>query len=126
LLAASDFQTKVLRLTGPNADCNCHGWIFTGGQYGIRNSDVPMILADNGYLRVESPQEGDLAIYDNRGEYTHSGRVRLTRPEGGVLIESKWGPFGVFLHALDAQPFSGVCTFYRSPRSGHRLEIQPR
>ena len=26
---------KVIRIAGPDAACNCHGWVFTGGQYGV-------------------------------------------------------------------------------------------
>ena len=124
VLAAADYQHKVIRLVGPSNACNCHGWVFTGGKYGIRNPDVPTILADNEYAIVQAPREGDLAIYQNGEQFTHSGRVRLTQSGGSVLVESKWGPFGVFLHAPDAQPFSGVCTFYRSARTGHALSLR--
>jgi hypothetical protein len=125
VLAAADYQNRVIRLAGSSDACNCHGWTFTGGKYGIRNPDVGMILADNGYAIVQEPQDGDLAIYTNADQITHSGKVRLTRPGDSILVESKWGPFGVFLHAPDAQPFSGVCAFYRSARPGHLLGLQP-
>jgi hypothetical protein len=125
ILAAEKFQHQVIRVEQPSAECNCHGWIFTGGQFGIRNPDVRAILADNGYVAVKDVREADLAIYTNGDDYTHSGVVRLTDPSGLILVESKWGPFGVFLHAPDMQPFSGVCTFYRSARHGHQLALHP-
>jgi hypothetical protein len=41
-----------------------------------------------------------------------------------MLDESKWGPFGVYLHGVDRQPFKGQCKFYRSERSGHQLTLR--
>src|SRR6476661_5156581 len=54
---------KLVRLVEPRIECNCHGWIFAGGQFGIYGLHVPMILEDNGYVLVNDPQEGDVAIY---------------------------------------------------------------
>lgn len=125
ILAEDKYQYHVIRLAEANAASNCHGWVFTGGQFGIRNPDVPGILADNGYVQVQDVREGDLAIYVTAGQMTHSGIVRALDPAGHALIESKWGPFGVFLHAPDIQPYSGICGYYRSPRAGHLLELRP-
>jgi hypothetical protein len=126
ILAEAQYQQRVIRLSQNDPAANCHGWVFTGGQFGIRNADVPAILADNGYAVVSIPAAGDLAVYSNAGQTTHSGIVRVVEPDGLVLIESKWGPFGTFLHPLGTQPFSGICTFYRSPRAGHMLQLRPR
>jgi len=124
ILTEVRYQHQVIRLAEPSASSNCHGWVFTGGQFGIRNPDVPLILRDNGYAHVPDIQEGDLAIYTADLEITHSGIVRVVDPGGRVLVESKWGPFGVFLHAPDVQPFSGTCAFYRSVREGHGIKLQ--
>jgi hypothetical protein len=40
-----------------------------------------------------------------------------------ILIESKWGPFGVYLHTVDMQPFRGSCKFFRSSRADHLLVL---
>ena len=46
---------------------------------------------------------------------------------GGVLIESKWGFLGRFLHEPKNQCYSQDFAYYRSPRQGHLLRIeQPR
>jgi hypothetical protein len=115
---------QVKCLVGPHSVANCHGWIFLGGKFGIESSEIPAVLADNGYAEVEEPRQGDLAMYCKDAEITHSGLVRSVDGRGAILIESKWGPFGVYLHAPEAVPFGGRCAFYRSPRGGHAVEIK--
>jgi hypothetical protein len=95
--------------------------VFTGGKYGIRDPEVAQILVDNGYVEVAMPREGDLAIYISETKITHSGIVRIVDQRSPILVESKWGPFGVYLHRVERQPLQGQCRFYRSPRSGHQL-----
>jgi hypothetical protein len=36
-------------------------------------------------------------------------------------VESKWGAYGRFLHAPEAQPFATQYQYWRSPRRGHLL-----
>jgi hypothetical protein len=82
-------------------------------------------LSDNGYQEVSEPQEDDLAIYTSAGKITHSGVVRMVDKHAPILIESKWGPLGVYLHAIDQQPFPGACKFFRSPRANDLLIMRP-
>jgi cell wall-associated NlpC family hydrolase len=87
---------------------------------------VDTILADNGYLPVEHAQAGDLIICRTEsGVPSHTGIVRFVGDDGMVLVESKWGPLGVFLHTPETQPYEQQFGFWRSPRSGHRLRILP-
>jgi hypothetical protein len=116
--------TQIIRMAEPNSASNCHGWVFTGGKYGIRDPEVPRILIDNAYEEVAAPREGDLAIYIQGEKITHSGIVRIAEQHGPVLVESKWGPFGVYLHGVKQQPFPGQCKYFRSKRSGHLLTLQ--
>src|SRR5262249_1057001 len=116
--------TQIIRLADPNSAANCHGWVFTGGKYGIRDPEVERILLDNGYAEFAAPREGDLAIYRSGNKITHSGIVRIADKSTPILIESKWGPFGVYLHGVEKQPFAGQCIFYRSSRSGHVLTLR--
>jgi hypothetical protein len=118
----------LVRLVEPSLHCNCYGWIFSGGRYGMYGWQVPLILRDNGYQPVTTPQESDVAVYVAQGDVVHAGIARIDRLTGSLLIESKWGPFGVFLHAPAAHPFGGVAAYYRSPRGGHanRLQNLPR
>jgi hypothetical protein len=123
LIGSKQDPAKVVRVRPPDTASNCHGWLFTGGQFGIPDAEVPAILADHGYAAVADAQEGDVAIYHCGDELTHSGLVRRSNGYGDVLIESKWGPFGVYLHAPAALPFRGACSFYRTTRRGHQLAI---
>lgn len=119
-------RLQIIRLMEANPASNCHGWIFTGGRYGVRDAEVWSIVADNAYLEVPEPQEGDLAIYTTGDEIRHSGLVRMADKHAPVLVESKWGPFGVYLHAVEQQPFAGTCKFYRSPRRDHLLVLRTK
>jgi|SRR5262245_34483904 len=118
-------RSQIIRLQEPNSSANCHGWVFTGGAFGIRDPQIPSILSDNGYDEVNDPREGDLAIYSSDHRITHSGLVRMADKHAPVLIESKWGPLGVYLHTIDQQPFPGVCKFFRSSRPDHLLVMRP-
>jgi hypothetical protein len=113
----------VERVAPINPAANCHGWIFTRGQFGVDDSYVPVILAEQGYKLVQEPQVGDIAIYCyESGKVGHSGLVQFSAPHREIMIESKWGPFSVFTHPLHA--YSGIWSFYRSNRSGHCLTIR--
>jgi hypothetical protein len=115
----------VFRLAEPNPLCNCHGWIFAGGRFGVEDQYIPRILADNGYTEATQPCEGDLVIYYHETAVAHAGRVQSVE-RGVVVVMSKWGPFGVFLHPVEAQPFSPSWSFQRTTRGGHLLFIDRR
>lgn len=116
----------AIRTGPPSQDCNCHGWVFADGRYWVRGEDVPHILRDNGYRVVADPRPGDLIIYGEGGEgqaVSHSGIVRAAGPGGPVLVESKFGKAGRFIHAPDAVRYGASYTYYRSGREGHRLRL---
>jgi hypothetical protein len=123
-IAEANLACRVIRTGEIDATCNCHGWVFTGGQYALSPEGVEMILADNGYELVTTPQAGDIVIYRTlSGEILHTGLVRTVLAQDMVLVESKWGPLGRFLHFPEDQPYSASYTFYRSPRHGHLLPL---
>jgi hypothetical protein len=119
---AHSFAHHVIR-TGPAGDgTNCHGWVFTGGRHWISGKEVETILADNGYREVQAPQPGDLAVFRESGAVIHSGVVCGLSEEGTVLIESKWGRLGRFVHTAEQHCYLGSdLTYYHTPRGGHLL-----
>jgi hypothetical protein len=123
LLRRLGLEGRVIALPSGSVSCDCAGWVFTGGQYWLVRQEPTAILEDNGYRHVEEPRPGDLVIYRNRsGEAIHYGLVRVAQPDMPVLVESKWGDCGVFLHPIAAHPYPDVrpC-FYRSARPSHLL-----
>jgi hypothetical protein len=121
-LRASDMLMRVIRLAPADDTTNCHGWVFTGGKYWIGGKQVDLIIEENGYHAVTVPKAGDLVVYRaSPAEVTHSAVV-LAVPEGqAVLVESKWGCLGVFLHPIDTSPSGTDFTYYHSNRTGHVL-----
>jgi hypothetical protein len=93
--------------------------VYTGGRYWLNPPEVELVLRDNGYDAVDEPREGDVIAYRNdEGVLTHSGLVRVAQ-EGVVLIESKWGPLGRYLHRPEQQAYGQRFTYHRSDRAGH-------
>jgi hypothetical protein len=113
-----------VRLEPAMPSCNCHGWTFAQAQHCIHDKHVSQILQDNGYCQVNDPRSGDLAVCYLDDVIIHSGLVRSVRDGEVIRIESKWGPFGVFLHHPQAYPYPW--TYYRSERHGHLLNIVPK
>lgn len=112
---------NVICTDGPGTDYNCHGWVFTGGKFWINSSQVREILDDNGYQAVAQPQAGDVIVYLVKGEVVHTGIVR-SADANQVLVESKWGLQGRFIHTAENQEYSQEFVYYRSDRRGHLLQ----
>jgi hypothetical protein len=93
--------------------------VFTGGRFFLTSADVDVILADNGYQRVEHPCVGDLIVYDGG---SHTGVVRGVQ-DGFVVVESKWGMQSCYLHRPEA--YGRRFEYFRSRRSGHVLHGLP-
>jgi hypothetical protein len=122
--AGATFQ---LIQTGPaDPAVNCHGWVFAGGQGVIRGAHVETILEDNGYAEVKRPASGDVVVYrddkDDKKTVLHTGLVRGLGDNGRVLVESKWGTLGTYIHLADETSYGYGYKFYRSPRNGHLLK----
>ncbi len=122
LIGDRGIREHVLRAAPADERYNCHGWVFAGGRYWIKGDDVEGIVRDNGYQLVSEPHEDDLVIYrDDNGHIIHSGVVRAASHNGLLLIESKWGRAGRFIHPPEVQCYGGACEFYRVARPGHTL-----
>lgn len=113
----------LIDMAEPSMEYNCHGWVFTGGKFFIRGSDIPQILKDNCYTKVDAPKENDIVLYRSAlGNILHTGLVRTVLAEGIVLIESKWGASGRYLHKPENQPYSQTFEYYRGG-SNHIIQI---
>jgi hypothetical protein len=119
-----DLLTSVIRTGDPDLKTNCHGWVFTAGKHWVRGVDVDRLLQENGYRMVSQPQVGDVALFralDN--EPMHTSLVRSVAEDGTIVMESKWGHMGRFLHTATRHPYAGhACTYYHSDRKGHVLQ----
>lgn len=105
---------------------NCHGWVFAAGEFIIRGAEVDQILQDNGYRPTSEPRPGDLIVYrDSDNKVLHTGVVKAAGRDGFLLIESKWGLHGRFLHEPQQQSYSNNFAYFRSPRIGHGLDRAP-
>jgi hypothetical protein len=99
--------------------------VFTGGRFWVRGGQVEQLLKDNGYRSTTTPLPGDLIVYRENatGLVAHTGLVRTVIEETGkVLIESKLGSLGRFIHSADQHPYDDTAaTYYHTARGGHLL-----
>ncbi len=117
------FRGRQLTRVSPCDDAsNCHGWVFTGGEYWIAAKDVERILAENHYLPISDPLSGDLVIYRNGSSIAHTALVQAALPNEPIVVVGKWGWMGVFRHRVDDCGFGAEHVFYRSHRKGHLLK----
>lgn len=119
-------REQVIQIPGGWQPCNCHGFTFADGQYWIPGEEVPKILQDNGYVEMQTPRPGDVAVYRNAAdEVIHTGVVNSANSDI-ILVESKWGRMGRFIHPHNRHCYSeSTCTFYRSRRAGNTVQGVP-
>lgn len=109
----------------PNQNYNCHGWVFTGGKFFLKGESVEQILRENGYRKIGIPQENDIVIYRSAtGKILHTGLVRTQLSNGTILVESKWGADGRYLHRTENQPYSQNFEYYRTEQPSHVIAVQ--
>ena len=121
----SGMSEATIQRTAADRRANCHGWVFTGGRYLLTGTEVEQILQDNGYAVADNPQADDVVIYrDDAGQIMHTGLVRGILDDGTVMVESKFGVDGRYLHQPKDQPFGQNFAYYRSSRSGHCVTIE--
>lgn len=103
---------------------NCHGWVFTAGQFLLKGRDVDRILCDNNYFVVATPKIDDVVIYrDDVGQILHTALVQGVLRDGTVITESKWGVDERFLHRPADQPYSQNYEYYRTNRPSHLIKL---
>ncbi|MFO0816404.1 MAG: hypothetical protein U1A77_00600 [Pirellulales bacterium] len=123
-LIPEGYRARVIVAESDQSPANCHGWVFTGGQYLIKGEYVDAILQDNGYEIITTPSVGDVIIYrDDMGIPIHTGLVKAVGNDGFTLIESKWGALETYYHLPNDQVYSRSYAYYRSPREGHSIHL---
>ncbi len=119
-----DSHGSMIQRGPANSFANCHGWVFLDSQFLISGEAVQKILDDNGYEHVAEPKAGDVIIYrDDDRNIIHSGIVRGVLDDNTVIIESKWGTEGTFLHAPAGTPYGAEFEYHRSPRHDNRVKV---
>jgi len=121
VLLNAGLHNQVMRRGPSDSRSNCHGWVFTGGKFLVSGEDVDVILHENGYQEVTDPRLGDVVVYRQGSAVAHTAVVRYVTEGQPVLVESKWGTLGIFLHPVDKSVYGTEYTFHRSPRTGHLL-----
>jgi hypothetical protein len=123
LLGQTNLERKAIQTEAGPPGGNGHGWVFAGGRFWLGAEQVEHILQDNGYQEVDRPAVGDVAIFrDDTGAAIHSGLVRHVGADRVVLVESKWGDLGRFVHRADEHPYGGQgAHYYRTRRGTHLL-----
>jgi hypothetical protein len=119
-----ELRFSLIGVAPPDETSNCFGWVFTAGAYWIYQPDVEHILEDNDYTPIAVPQLDDLIIYrDDSGEIAHCGIVRAAGKDGLILIESKWGQLGRYIHKPQDEIYGNHSTYYHTSRTSHALTI---
>jgi hypothetical protein len=108
-----------------SATYNCFGLVFASRRTWIHEEALDLILRDDGYRRVDVPWIGDVVIYrDNDDNVNHVGIVVGLNVDsmGGqpeILVLSKWGADGEYLHRHDHVPgLFGARVEYWTERAG--------
>ena len=119
------FVHEGIQRDEPDQNANCHGWVFTGGRFLMKGNDVDVILTDNHYVQVATPEPGDVVIYrDSLNRILHTALVQGILRDGTIISESKWGVDKRYLHLPSDQPYSSIYQYYRTDRSHHLIDIQ--
>lgn len=106
----------------PTGQYNCHGMTLASRRTGIHDPKVVRaILNDDGYKATNpaAVEPGDLAIYHDMDEITHTGVVlKVVRGEPDVpafrtaRVLSKWGYAGVYVHMAREGEYSTANVTY--------------
>lgn len=117
LLKDPHYAQQFIR-TGPaELIYNCHGWTFAEGKRALTDGEAQRQLRSGKYMKVPWPIAGDIIIYyDQHGNMCHSGIVKATGKQGFVLIESKWGGAGRFLHVKELPKVHATYAYFRAKK----------
>lgn len=94
-----------IKLRSLDSSYNCIGMVFAFRRAWIEPCQVPKLLRDDEYQRVSRQQTmpGDLVVYYHQDKISHMGIILgierdLANAELNILVLSKWGYDGEYLH----------------------------
>lgn len=116
ILSDPRLHAKLIRTAESDYRYNCHGWTFTHGQREVEADEVERLLAEE-YEPACELQLDDIIVYrDHCGQVMHSGVVKAVGQNGFVLVESKWGTSGRFIHEPNIErTFASFDFFHKVP-----------
>lgn len=121
LLSDPHYAQQFIRTGPPELLYNCHGWTFAQGERAVTDAEVNELLQNGRYRKVNMAMPGDIVIYyDKAGDICHSGIIKATGRQGFILVESKWGSAGRFLHKHNLPQVQTRYEFYRRTSPGSR------
>lgn len=108
---------KAGRIADPTVKYNCHSYAWykqsTSNPYWIDNAP-DVYMEDGSYTSVSGTPKSGYKAYYNSGE--HSGVVagiRRVKGEQVIMIRSKWGATGLYIHRSDDSPYSSSIEYYK-------------
>lgn len=110
-------------LTPPTGRFNCHGLTFASRRTCVPRVGDPVTvdawLAQDEYVRVRSPQVGDIVLYRGHRapgtdppEVEHSAIVTVVSDLGSVRVRSKWGVLEEVEHLVHDGPYGDLVIEY--------------
>lgn len=105
-------EDAVIKKVSANAIYNCHGMTFACRRTCIPDAeykDIVNILSDDGYEKIRDAETlpGDVILYYEKGQVSHSGIFLYVNEQEKKMILSKWGSGGEYIHPIDLCPYIG-------------------
>ena len=124
-LKEARFPKGAIQTAEPDPSGVCHDFALrrTSRQAPLCPGEVDLAI-DSDYMEVREPSLGDLAVYrDSDGSIRHTGRVAAKGLDGLLLVESKWGSLGRYLHLAQVDGFSAP-RFYRKTEAVPASDVE--
>jgi hypothetical protein len=107
------FPFGVIQTGPPDESYVCHDWALGHEAKEQVKGEIDEVLRKQGYRRVPRPFLGDVIVYRSPGgSIMHSGVVKAVGKNGFVLIESKWGALGRYLHEPKVEGLEASYAYY--------------
>ena len=110
------YGVNLLSHGSSSYNCHSYAWYSTSLQNPYWMDNPGKYMTDGSYSPHNTPQVGDIVTYKYGNTLVHSGIVYSISPT--IMVKSKWGCSGLFIHALGNCPYwnNGAqnCQFWRA------------